>query len=202
MTTDIADSPDPIAATSVFIDVRRSTEMTLERGVSDMRDLLQAVFLEVTRAVEIEGGQVRDLHGDGAFAIFQGDDRADRALAAAITIQEKIADHCQVRLRIGISDSPISSGVVIGHDGTRMRFWVGGNVADKISKAMPPSQQIGITQRAFDLLSADTQARHPWSDPTDVEFGTTRVPIRTYPHTTTTGDDSRQPRGERSCPPL
>ncbi|MBO3744544.1 hypothetical protein J5X84_00595 [Streptosporangiaceae bacterium NEAU-GS5] len=201
--------PDPVEAASAFIDVRQSTDLISLHGVRVIRDHLQIMFSKVIQAVEDNGGEVCDIHGDGALAVFYGVGRVDRALAAAATVQRMVQEHfgpsraatsssrIMLRVRIGIDDSSICSGSVSDRNGRSLNFWVGGNIADKVSKAMEQSREVGITQDAFNLLGADARTRYSWSNPVDVLIGGRVLPIRTclttaLPSSTPTADSERK----------
>jgi|1185.fasta_scaffold128882_3 class 3 adenylate cyclase len=178
------DHDGPFDAATAFIDIRGSTALTGSIGVRKMRDSLEEFFTEVLHRVVAEDGRICDINGDGVLAVFRGHGRVDRALAATVAVERMVADRTRfgsvsgIRIRIGIDDGEVCSGhVTEGAD--RHVFWVGANVAAKVSRVLRDSHAIGITGRALDLLSPEARGSAVWSTEEDIVIGGEELAIRT-----------------------
>lgn len=169
-------------ATTAFIDIRESTALTKSLGVRQMRNLLEEFFGEVLARVVAEDGRICDINGDGVLAIFRGRGRADRALAAAVAVGRMVADRSRFGsvsgIRIGIDDGQVCPGHV-GAGPDRHVFWVGANAAAKVSRMLPDTEVVGLTDRAHALLSPEARQSADWSDETHVVVGGERLAVRT-----------------------
>jgi class 3 adenylate cyclase len=139
-------------ATTLFADVRGYTALVAEQPPEVTLDLLNRYLTTVSDAVEMEGGTVADLLGDGIFAFFgapvvHADDPA-RAVRSALAMQSAVGQleipaMPGVRLQTGIG---ITTGEVIaGNVGSvrRMHYAVVGdpvNVASRLQAAAGPGQ--------------------------------------------------------------
>jgi len=79
----ISRAPEIRVATILFADLRDSTSMAETMDVNGMVELLNAFLSTIAQCVIAEGGVVDKFLGDGVMAIFNGDDGADGARAAA-----------------------------------------------------------------------------------------------------------------------
>ncbi len=72
---------------SLFLDVHGSTAHLQEPGDYEIQRTVGELLQGTRRLVEIMGGSLVEIQGDGALALFGGRDRFDRAVAAASMIQ-------------------------------------------------------------------------------------------------------------------
>ena len=151
-------------ATTLFADVRGYTALAADQEPEETLDLLNRYLTVVSDAVEVEGGTVADLLGDGVFAFFgapvmHADDPA-RAVRAALAMQSAVAaleipTMPGLRLQTGIG---ITTGEVIaGNVGSmrRMHYAVVGdpvNVAARLQAAAGPGQ-ILIDEGTYAVVS-------------------------------------------------
>ena len=137
---------------TLFADVRGYTALAAEHPPEATLELLNRYLTVVNDAVEVHGGTVADLLGDGVFAFFGApvmhSDDAQRAVQAALAVQAavmrlEIPSMPGIRLQAGIG---VTSGEVIaGNVGSerRMHYAVVGdsvNVAARLQVAAGPGQ--------------------------------------------------------------
>lgn len=177
-----SESDTPFDAATAFIDIRSSTALTESLGVWQMKELLERLFTEVRAQVVAEDGQIGDINGDGVLAIFRGSARVDRAFSAVVAVEQLVADRARfgsvAGIRIGVHDGQICPGYV-GHGAARQTFWVGANVAAKVSRVLSGSQSIGVTDRALSALSPQVRGSATWSGEEHVAFGGEKFVVHT-----------------------
>src|SRR5262249_22206900 len=101
---DGSDQPSEMRqVTMVFVDLVRSTEIVQALGGEEMSDLRDELFDSFTLAVDRFGGTVAELAGDGALCLFGApsvhEDDPERALRAALNIQQLVSGMVPLRLR-------------------------------------------------------------------------------------------------------
>ena len=148
---------------TLFADVRGYTALASEHPPEATLELLNRYLTVVNDAVELHGGTVADLLGDGVFAFFGApvmhSDDPERAVRAALAVQAavmrlEIPSMPDVRLQAGIG---ITSGEVIaGNVGSerRMHYAVVGdsvNIAARLQVAAGPGQ-ILVDQTTHDAV--------------------------------------------------
>ncbi len=134
-------------ATMFFADVRGFTSLAARLPPERVVEILNGYFEEAVRVVFEHDGLLDKFYGDGMMAVFgpprARDDDAARAVAAAISLQEIVAD---LEPRIGyplvISIGLATGDVVAGHFGStrRMDYTVIGdavNLANGLQSAAP-----------------------------------------------------------------
>jgi adenylate cyclase len=107
---------------ALFVDIKGSTTMALERSPTEVVAILNAVF----NAARSEGGWVNKFEGDAALCVFgapgEQPDHAARALRAARTLRRELfrlaADHPGLDAGIGVS----SGDAVAGNVGAEERY--------------------------------------------------------------------------------
>ncbi len=103
-----------VDVTVLFVDIRDFTPFAESNTAEDTVSHLNALFEIVVPAVLDAGGHVNKYLGDGALAVFGApnalDQHADAAVTAALRIDQRVTDHFQGALRIGIG---INTGKVI-----------------------------------------------------------------------------------------
>src|SRR5438128_8404623 len=130
--------------TVLFADMAGSTALTEQLDPEEMRGLLQRYYTIARESVEAHGGTVEKFIGDAVMAVFglptaHGDD-PDRAVAAALTIRDRIKQDPQlhdVAIRFGVS----TGEVVASRDQSAGDFLITGdatNVAARLQQAAEP----------------------------------------------------------------
>jgi class 3 adenylate cyclase len=152
--------------TIAFVDIRDFTTFaersSARESVAYVNEFLELVVPIVTR----HGGHANKFIGDGLLAVFGAPvrlpDHADRALAAASEMAERVSEHFGERLRIGIgiSSGPVLAGTVGG--GGKLDFTVIGdavNVASRVEEATRATGDMVLLTEATKALSSDTRLR-------------------------------------------
>src|SRR3989454_630538 len=130
--------------TVLFADVAGSTARSEQLDPEEMRALLTRYYGIARESVETHGGTVEKFIGDAVMAVFglptaHGDD-PDRAVAAALTIRDRIKQDKQlhdVAIRFGVS----TGEVVASRDQSAGDFLITGdatNVAARLQQAAEP----------------------------------------------------------------
>lgn len=147
--------------TVMFVDIRDFTSFAETNSAEDTILRLNALFEIVVPAVHDAGGHVNKYLGDGALAVFGAPNdiahHADAAVGAALQIQQRVRDHFDGTLRIGVG---INSGqVVVGTIGGRgkLEFTVIGdtvNVAARVEQLTKTTgDTILLTEPTLEALS-------------------------------------------------
>jgi adenylate cyclase len=159
--------------TIMFSDIQGFTTRTAAAQPDEIRHFLNGYFSEMVEIVFAHGGTVDKFIGDGLMAFFGAPDaqpdHADRAVAAAIAMQQCIArsagrwvigkDDGPLRVRIGLT----TGSVVVGNMGSsrRLSYTVLGasvNLAQRLESNAPPGG-ILISSRCRELLESDVETR-------------------------------------------
>src|SRR5712691_11883666 len=130
--------------TVLFADMAGSTALGEELDPEEMRRLLTRYYAVARDTVEEHGGTVEKFIGDAVMAVFglptaHGDD-PDRAVAAALTIRDRIQEDEELRdlaIRFGVS----TGEVVASRDQSAGDFLITGdatNVAARLQQAAEP----------------------------------------------------------------
>ena len=131
--------------TVLFADMAGSTALGEELDPEEMRRLLGRYYSIARDCVEQHGGTVEKFIGDAVMAVFglptaHGDD-PDRAVAAAISMRERIRADEQLHGRIAIRFGLSTGEVVASRDQTAGDFLITGdatNVAARLQQAAEP----------------------------------------------------------------
>src|SRR6185312_10861689 len=100
--------------TVLFADMEGSTALGEQLDPEEMRGLLARYYTIARESIEQHGGTVEKFIGDAVMAVFglptaHGDD-PDRAVAAAVTIRERIQEDAQLKdlaIRFGVSTGEV-----------------------------------------------------------------------------------------------
>ena len=131
--------------TVLFADMAGSTALGEELDPEEMRRLLARYYAIARECVEAHGGTVEKFIGDAVMAVFglptaHGDD-PDRAVAAALTMRDRIRGDAQLQGRLAIRFGVSTGDVVATRDQTARDFLVTGdatNVAARLQQAAEP----------------------------------------------------------------
>jgi adenylate cyclase len=164
-----------LTATTLFIDVRQSSDITNAFRLQTAAKMMKAYFAGAVKIVNYKSGKVRSFNGDGMLAIFVGDRRSNNAVEAALTIEGFVIE--QLRPRIdryfkansaagtlgfaigcGLDDGDIFA-VKVGIRGTNDIAWVGRgtNAAAKLASRLGSPGNIGVTSDVYARLNASNK---------------------------------------------
>lgn len=148
-------------ATILFSDLEGFTRLTEDVGPERIVSILNAYFSDVVDVLERHSGVVTQFQGDAVLATFnvpiQSDDHADKALCAALEIQEllenKTYDGVKLCSRIGINTGNVVAGAV-GAEG-RLNYTVHGDAVNLAARIESLNKQY----KTKVLVSEQTQKR-------------------------------------------
>jgi class 3 adenylate cyclase len=130
--------------TVMFADVVDSTALVERMDAEDARALLGRYYGVARDVVEEHGGTVEKFIGDAVVAVFglpraHGDD-ADRALAAALELRERVAGDVELLRHLSVRVG-VNTGEVVANPGASGDFLITGdavNVAARLQQASDP----------------------------------------------------------------
>lgn len=147
--------------TVMFVDIRNFTPFAEANTAEDTVSHLNALFEIVVPAVLTTGGHVNKYLGDGALAVFGApntlDHHADAAVAAALQIRDRVAEHFDgsIKIGIGINTGQVIAGTIGGAG--KLEFTLIGdtvNVASRIEQLTKATgDTILMTQATLDALA-------------------------------------------------
>ena len=139
--------PSRVARTLLFTDVRGFTSYTERRGPEEVVAVLNRLLEVQARLIHEAGGDIDKFVGDEVVAVFEGEDSAERACAAALSIKAAVeadgAPFDGLRLGAGIATGSVIRGM-IGSE-RRADFTVIGdsvNVASRLCSMAKPGQVV------------------------------------------------------------
>lgn len=145
-------------ATALFADLVGFTTLSETADPEHVKNLVDRCFERLAEDVTAFGGQVDKVIGDALVAMFGApvahEDDAERAVRAALRMQQSLADLCaesgmDVRMRIGINTGEVLVGALrAGGDYTAMGDVV--NTASRLQSVAAPGQVVvgPVTQAA------------------------------------------------------
>ena len=156
--------------TVMILDVCDFTEFAERSSARETVAFLNDLFGIAVPCVTDHGGHANKFLGDGLLAVFGAperlEDHADRAVAAARGIADKLAEHFgeEVRFGIGVNSGPVVIGSVGG--GGRLEFAVIGDPVNVAARVEHLTRETGdtilITEATRRLLVRDrTNSREP-----------------------------------------
>ena len=103
-----------VDVTLYYSDIRRFTSYAEETPPQDVVSFLNRVMEIQIRQVQAHGGDVDKMIGDALLAVFDGPDRAERAMACAQAVQVALAEDADLPrgLGIGLHDGFVISGAI------------------------------------------------------------------------------------------
>lgn len=148
--------------TVVFADLVGSTELSVRQDAEKLRSLLAAFFEEMAQPIRAFGGTVEKYAGDAIMAVFGvpqvHEDDAERALRAALTMQEALAqlnptfeDEYGVRLSLRVG---IATGEAVAAAEETREFMVTGQVANLAARLQSAAAGIVVCAETHRLLAA------------------------------------------------
>lgn len=175
--------------TVLFADVVDSTAIAEQMDPEDWSATMNRTFDLMAEAVQRYEGTVAQFLGDGILALFGApiahEDDAQRAVAAALQIQDSIAalasdlkrsGSFDLRVRIGINTGPVIVGQVGSMDsGTYSAIGDTLNTASRVQSTAEPSS-VAVTESTYRLVSNVFDA----SDMGDIEVKGKTAPVHCY----------------------
>src|SRR3954447_25587271 len=150
---------DEVDLSVLFMDVRGFTAFSEQAAATEVVARLNALYEVVVPVILRHGGHANKFIGDGLLAIFGAPvrhaDHADRAVAAALEIAEKVRDGAAGGLRVGLG---VNSGtVVVGTigGGGRLDFTVIGDAVNTAARVESATRETGDDV----LITEATRAR-------------------------------------------
>jgi adenylate cyclase len=193
---------EEVEVSVLFLDIRdftafaeRASAAEVVRALNDFYELVVPVLVRC-------GGHANKFVGDGLLAVFgapnRWSDHADRAVAAALEIEETVRRRYGAELRIGIG---VNSGTVIAGTvggGGRVEFTVIGDAVNTAARVEEATRQTGdvilVTAATRELLREDHGGLEPRPaiplkgkrEPVEL-FALSRAPTATVPLRVATG---------------
>jgi adenylate cyclase len=159
-------SGDEVEASMLFLDVRDFTTMSERANAREIVGKLNELYDLCVPVVTRRGGHANKFIGDGMLAVFGAPERhpdhADRAVAAAIEITERVQERfgSDLRVGIGVNSGRVLVGTVGG--GGRLDFTVIGDAVNTAARVESATRETGddllVTEATLDLLSGEGDA--------------------------------------------
>jgi class 3 adenylate cyclase len=137
-------------ATVLFADVQGFTSLAEQLDFETVSDMIKGIWSRLDKAIVEQGGYIDKHLGDGIMALwgapYAGDNDAEQAVAAGLSLQKSLDEFCKMtdipgadalKLRVGINSGPVFAGYV----GTRSEYTVIGdtvNVAARLEQIAEP----------------------------------------------------------------
>jgi adenylate cyclase len=190
-----------LTATSLFIDLRQSSDITNALRRQTAAKMLKAYFSGAVRIINANNGSVRSFNGDGMLALFRDDSRSINGAKAAMQVRWFVQEILQPRFEqyfqsnrkafgrslgfdigCGLDDGDIYA-VKVGIRGTNDVAWVGRctNTSAKLSNLAASPRRILITRAIYQRLDNSRKSSNGvamWSDEVMREIGGVRRAIR------------------------
>lgn len=191
-----------LEATSLFIDVRQSSDITNTFRRQTAAKMLKSYYDGAVRIIGSHDGEVVSFNGDGMLALFIGGSRTTQAVDSAQQVDWFIAhilwpkfnryfdgneaargQRLNFSVGCGIDDGGIYA-VRIGIRGTNDIAWVGRctNTSAKLSNILHRPANIAVTRAAYSRLRRPMRysaGQHMWSEEKFETFGGTTRAYRT-----------------------
>lgn len=167
---------EEVEVSVLFLDVRGFTVVAEHAGAQEVVSRLNALFEVVVPCVTRHGGHANKFVGDGLLAVFGAPDKlpdhADRALAAALAIDEHVRECFPggLEIGIGVSAGPVIAGSVGG--GGRYEFTVIGDPVNTAARVEEATRTTGDAILVTDALRARLRrlADLAWDERCDMEL--------------------------------
>ncbi len=171
----------------LFVDLKGSTRLAIERGPEEVVGLLNRFFAVVVEVVEANGGWINKFEGDAALAIFgapiEVEDAAGQALHAARELDERLREDVpELEAGIGVACGPAVAGN-IGAE-TRFEYTVIGDPVNEASRLTDlAKERPGRVLASGDVLAAcEGEECTRWERGEEVELrGRTRPTRLAFP---------------------
>ncbi len=154
---------EDVEVSIMFLDIRNFTEFAERARPHEVVSMLNDFWDLVVPALLHQGGQANKFIGDGLLAVFGAPERlpdhADRAVAAALEIVERVQQRYEgaVSVGIGVNSGHVIAGTVGG--GGRVEFTVIGDAVNTAARVEAATRETGddvlITDATRELLPGD-----------------------------------------------
>ena len=156
-----AQEPTLVTATVLYADIEGFTSLVEDLPPGRVLQILNEYFTSVIEPITREGGVVTQFQGDALLVTFNvpqpAEDHADRAVRAALAIQEVLRSRrfagVSIRSRIGINSGELVAGSV--GSGDRLIYTVHGDVVNVAARL----EQLNKEHGTRILLSSSTTRR-------------------------------------------
>src|SRR3954447_15427463 len=107
--------------TVLFADLVGYTSLSESRDPEQVKNIVDACFGRLVADIDTFGGRVDKIVGDAIVALFGAptahEDDAERAVRAALRMQETLSTHCQelgaeIRMRVGVNTGEVLVGAL------------------------------------------------------------------------------------------
>jgi adenylate cyclase len=169
----------------LFMDVRGFTTLSEQSTAREVVGQLNALYDVVVPVILSHGGHANKFIGDGLLAVFGAPDRfpdhADRAVAAALEIAEKVnaGEAGDLRVGLGVNSGTVVVGTIGG--GGRLDFTVIGDPVNTASRVESATRQTGddllITEATRGRLSDELGG---WDERPAISLKGKAEPVRLY----------------------
>ena len=176
--------------TALFADVVGSSAIAEQLGPEVARLVVADAVARIAHAVELYGGYVKDVAGDGVLALFGApaahEDDPERALLAALRIVEDVGAYAieverawglPTGVRVGVETGEVVAGIVAA--GERVEYGATGdavNVAARLQSSAEPGQILAGT-----ALYARARALFAWGEPLTLTLKGRGAPVEARP---------------------
>ncbi|HMJ36750.1 MAG TPA: adenylate/guanylate cyclase domain-containing protein [Baekduia sp.] len=151
---------EEVEVTILFLDIRGFTGFAEREGPREAVARLNELYELIVPVLVRHGGNANKFVGDGLLGVFGAPekltDHADRAVAAALDIAQRVREHYGERLRIGIglNSGHVVAGTIGG--GGRVEFTVIGDVVNTAARVEEATRLTGddvlLTEATLDRL--------------------------------------------------
>lgn len=176
-----------IPVTVMFTDIRGFTSFSEKTAPEEVVTALNEHFTTVTEIILKNGGHVDKFIGDAVLAVFgallEYDDHAERAVRAAMTLQETIkkgndaqkGSSQQIRIGVGINSGEVIAGNIGSQQ--RMEYTVIGDTVNLASRltGIAAEDEIIISESTYDMAAGIIRAKK--LEPVSVKGKSDRVRI-------------------------
>lgn len=190
----LGNSAAELEATTLFIDVRQSSDITNAFRQQTAAKMMKAYFDGSVRIISSNHGVVRSFNGDGMLAVFMGGGRSNNAVKAAMQTkwfveevlrsqfnkyfsnnQAAVGKALDFSIGAGLDEGTIFA-VRVGVKGTNDVAWVGRctNTSAKLANSTSSPRSIAITREVYSRLRQDrthSGHAHMWTDEAMREIG-------------------------------
>ncbi|MDQ6746234.1 MAG: HAMP domain-containing protein [Actinomycetota bacterium] len=112
---------EQVEVTIMFVDIRDLTSFAERTAAEEVVSSINALFEQIVPIIHDHGGRVDKFVGDGLLAVFGAPwrqyDHADKALAAALQIVERVRSENGLQIGIGLNSGEVVAGNVGGPAG-------------------------------------------------------------------------------------
>lgn len=151
---------EQVEVTIMFVDIRDFTSFAEKTAAEEVVSSINALFEQIVPIIHDHGGRVDKFVGDGLLAVFgaprRQSDHADKALAVALQIVERVRSENGLQIGIGLNSGEVVAGNVGGAG--RLEFSVIGDPVNVAARVEAATRETGddvlLTERTCELLDS------------------------------------------------